>query len=50
MLLETDEVPEIKPVDVLIDSPVGKDGLTEYTTEPYPPKYVTGVNETTSKF
>ena len=50
MLLETDDVPVTKPVDVLIDRPVGSDGLTEYTTPPYPPEYVTGMNETTSKF
>jgi hypothetical protein len=40
----TEAVPEIRPVPVFIVSPVGRLGLIEYVSVPYPPLPVTGVN------
>ena len=45
VVIVTDGVPEIPPVEILNVSPAGKLGLIEKVVDPLPPAEVTGVNE-----
>ena len=44
VVIATDGVPEIPPVEILNVSPLGKLGLIEKVVDPLPPAEVTGVN------